>query len=218
MVVARDRRMKSQKLVIYGGGGHGRVVADAAAAAGFEVLGFLDDALSVGHQVSIWRVLGDSRWLGGKQDVGIAHGIGDNAARERATHSLASMGLVFVTVIHPSAVISPTARAAAGAVVLATAVLNADAQVGSGAIINTAAVVEHDAVVGDFAHVAPNATLGGGARIDRLAFLGSGAIVLPGRSVGPESLVGAGAVVTRDVKSRTVVAGVPARLMKEPET
>lgn len=46
------------------------------------------------------------------------------------------------------------------------------------------------------------------------AWLGAGAMVLPGRTVGAEAVVGAGAVVTRDVPSRVVVAGNPARVIR----
>ncbi|SFB02463.1 Hexapeptide repeat of succinyl-transferase [Amycolatopsis marina] len=44
-------------------------------------------------------------------------------------------------------------------------------------------------------------------------FLGAGAVVLMGVSIGESAVVAAGAVVTRDVPARTVVAGVPARVV-----
>ncbi|MFZ5761947.1 MAG: acyltransferase [Thermodesulfobacteriota bacterium] len=51
--------------------------------------------------------------------------------------------------------------------------------------------------------------------IRRGSWIGAGAIVLPGVCVGCNSVVGAGAVVTRDVPDRTVVAGNPARVLRE---
>jgi len=45
-------------------------------------------------------------------------------------------------------------------------------------------------------------------------WLGAGAIVVAGVTVGRGSVVAAGAVVTRDVPPRSVVAGVPARLVR----
>ena len=51
-------------------------------------------------------------------------------------------------------------------------------------------------------------------RICRGASIGSGALILSGVTIGEGALVGAGAVVTRDVASGVVVAGVPARVMR----
>ena len=49
--------------------------------------------------------------------------------------------------------------------------------------------------------------------IKRNAYIGAGAIILPGVTIGEYSIVAAGAVVTKDVPPRTIVAGVPARVV-----
>jgi acetyltransferase-like isoleucine patch superfamily enzyme len=49
------------------------------------------------------------------------------------------------------------------------------------------------------------------------AWIGTGAIILPNVSVGEGAVVGAGAVVTQDVAPFTVVAGVPARMVRRLE-
>ena len=48
-------------------------------------------------------------------------------------------------------------------------------------------------------------------------WLGAGAMILPGVTIGTKAVVAAGAVVTKDVVSKTIVGGVPARLLKELE-
>jgi UDP-2-acetamido-3-amino-2,3-dideoxy-glucuronate N-acetyltransferase len=52
-------------------------------------------------------------------------------------------------------------------------------------------------------------------RICRGASIGSGAVILAGVTVGAGALVGAGAVVTKDVAAGTVVAGCPARFLRQ---
>ena len=46
-------------------------------------------------------------------------------------------------------------------------------------------------------------------------WIGGGAIILPGITVGDEAVIGAGSVVTKDVRAKTLVAGNPARIIKE---
>lgn len=51
--------------------------------------------------------------------------------------------------------------------------------------------------------------------IERNAWLGGGVIVLPGVTVGENAVVGAGAVVTKNVSPNVVVAGNPAREIRQ---
>ncbi len=71
----------------------------------------------------------------------------------------------------------------------------------------------------------PHATVDGGlqteadwavipTRVCRGASIGSGAVIMCGVTIGERALIGAGAVVTKDVLAGTVVAGVPARLVR----
>lgn len=52
-------------------------------------------------------------------------------------------------------------------------------------------------------------------RIGSRCFIGTKAIIMPGVTIGDEVIVAAGAVVTKDVPSHTMVAGNPAKIIRE---
>ncbi len=57
--------------------------------------------------------------------------------------------------------------------------------------------------------------VGGGVIIEDDCWIGAGAIILNGITIGKGSVVGAGSVVTKDVPPYTIVAGNPARKIKD---
>jgi sugar O-acyltransferase (sialic acid O-acetyltransferase NeuD family) len=200
----------SGPIVVFGAGGHGKVVCDILLASGVEVAGFIDDG-KIGARVLGLPVVGGRAWLEGRS-ARVALGIGDNAARERVAEACLKAGASLVTAIHPRAVVAASATVGEGAVVMALAVVNPDAEIQRGAIVNTGAVIEHDCLVGAFAHVSPGAAMAGACKVHARAHLGIGAAMLPGTAVVAGAVVGGGAVVTRDVAARSVVLGVPAKL------
>ncbi len=146
--------------------------------------------------------------------TGVILGIGQNQARQRVAESCRKLGYELVTLVHPSAVLSPSAHVGAGTVIMAQVAVNADAHIGEGVILNTGAVIEHDVVLGDFSHVSPRSVLGGGARLGEGSQLGIGGVVLPRAVVGRHSIVGGGATVVHDVPDGVVAIGTPARVLR----
>jgi sugar O-acyltransferase (sialic acid O-acetyltransferase NeuD family) len=204
------------RVAIIGAGGHAKVVADAAIAAGCDkIIGYLDDDLSLaGCAVIGLPVLGKtSAW----RDFGIdtvVPAIGSNRPRRDIIRRAASEGATVLTIIHPSATVSAWATLHAGVTAMAGSVINAGAIIGENTIINTGAIVEHDCRIGSHVHVAPGCCVAGEVRIGDGTFLGIGSRVLPGLGIGDWCVVGAGAVVTRDIDSNRTVVGVPARIVQ----
>lgn len=201
-------------IYVFGGGGHGKVVAEAAIASHlFAVRGFLDDDTSrYGRLLMGFPIEGGLDAIRGRQGrVGVALGVGSNKARLAVFERLVAEGQTIVTVVHPSAVVASAATLGVGCYVGPLAVIHADARVGRACIVNSGAIVEHDNVLGDGVHVSPKAALGGNVTLGDRVHIGLGASVIPGVTIGARSVVGAGAVVIADVPPDTTVVGVPAK-------
>jgi sugar O-acyltransferase (sialic acid O-acetyltransferase NeuD family) len=208
------------RIIIFGGGGHGKVVADLVRACGHDVTGFVDVVEARIGQVA---EPGGARILYMEDEFmetldetrdfdGIALALGENANRLRAYYELAGQ-VPLPPLIHPSATVSPSASIGDGTVVMPGVVINADADVGQAVILNSACVVEHDCRIDDAAHVSPGAILAGETVVETRAWVGSGATVIPKCTVGTDAVVGAGATVIHDVAPSTTVVGTPARVL-----
>jgi sugar O-acyltransferase (sialic acid O-acetyltransferase NeuD family) len=207
----------SDLLLIWGAGEHGKVILDIARSAGrFARIAFLDDERTrIGTTFCECDVVSGVEELKRFAGNAVVIAVGDNRNRARCFDCAVASGLLPTTLIHPTAMVSPSARIGHGTVVMPGAIINACAFVGDNCIVNSGAIVEHDCRIAEHVHVSPGAVLGGDVKIGALAHIGLGAVVLPGARVGAESIVGAGAVVLKEVPARCTVAGVPAKVLKK---
>ncbi len=198
-------------LLILGAGGHAKVVADIARQSGWTISGFVDELKPerAGQLFDGAPILGEIPAADRPLEIALA--IGDCRARLRALQRTATSQYRLPPLVHPRAIVAPSARMGAGTQVMAGAILNPDAVLGRAVIVNTAATVDHDCEIADGVHLAPGVHLAGQVTIGEGAFLGIGAVVKPGVRIGAGCVVGAGAVVLRDLPDNSTVAGVPAR-------
>lgn len=170
--------MAITRLLVVGAGGHGRSVAEAAELSGqFVVVGFLDDSLPAGETVLGFPLLGPvasmAQHLATADQAIVA--IGNNTVREKLLQQLAAAGFKWATVVHPRAIVSPSAVLGAGSAVMAGAIVGTEACLGISSIVNCGAVVDHHATVEDFGHLGVNASMAGGAVLGRGAWMQAGA-------------------------------------------
>lgn len=197
-------------LIVFGAGGHGRVVAEAA---------MLEDRWHSIHASARSLPAGQSELLPGINlldaaaalalNPAIHIAIGNNQAREKEASAWGHERLA--TVVHPLASVSQFSSIASGCFVAASAVVGPMAVVGKCVIINHGAVVDHDVEVGAFSHIAPNASLGGHVKLGQRTLIGSGAVVLPSVVICDDVIVGAGSVVNANLQAPGTYAGIPAR-------
>lgn len=125
--------------------------------------------------------------------------------------------------IEPGAIIRDQVVVGDNAVIMMGALINIGAEIGEGSMIDMGAVLGGRAMVGKRSHVGAGTVLAGvvepasaqPVRIGDDVLIGANAVVLEGVQVGNGAVIAAGAVVTKDVAPHTVVAGVPARYIKD---
>ena len=207
-----DRR----PVIIVGGGGHAKVVADVLQLQGYSVLGYTDIDSEKGYLPSTIPFLGNDQAIFGHQPASIflANGLGSvrsTAGRRQLYERFANAGYQFVKLIHPSAVVASNVMLGEGAQIMAGAVIQPGTSVDKNVIVNTKASLDHDCLISNHVHVAPGVTISGGVCVGEGTHIGTGAIIIQGISIGENCLIGAGAVVVADVKDGMAVTGVPAR-------
>lgn len=206
-----------KRIGLVGAGGHARVIRDMIAAQeDMKLIALFDDkyeasweeqGIQHGPISSIFKYVHEL-------DVKLVIAVGNNTIRKKITDRLQLSIESYATIIHPSAIISPSASIGRGTVIMPYVVVNADAVIGNHVILNTASVVEHDNQVGCYAHISPNATLTGNVTIGTGTQIGAGTALIPGVTIGEWSVIGAGSTVIRDVPPNCTAVGSPAKVIK----
>lgn len=205
-----------KKVVLIGakGNAHAGVVLDIIREYSlYDVIGFLDDNRALQNTAVLGvPVLGTVQDFlqNVPEEVSFFVCIGNNLFRKNVQELIKKHQREMVNVIHPTAIISASAKLGQGIFIGAKVVITHNVQMGDGVLINTAATIDHDNILGDYVNVCPGCHTSGRVKIKESAFLGTGVTVIPDITIGEQAVVGAGSVVIKDVEPGTTVVGVPA--------
>ena len=127
--------------------------------------------------------------------------------------------------IEPGAIIRDQVEIGDNAVIMMGAIINIGAVIGEGSMIDMGAVLGGRATVGKHCHIGAGAVLAGVIEpasatpviVEDDVLIGANAVVIEGVRIGRGAVVAAGAVVISDVEPDTVVAGIPARVIKRKD-
>jgi 2,3,4,5-tetrahydropyridine-2,6-dicarboxylate N-acetyltransferase len=127
--------------------------------------------------------------------------------------------------IEPGAHIRDHVVIGKSAIILMGAVINIGAVIGEGTMIDMNAVVGARAIIGSKCHIGAGAVVAGVLEppsktpviIEDDVLVGANAVILEGVRIGKGAVVAAGAVVISDVAPDTVVAGSPAKFIKNKD-
>lgn len=124
----------------------------------------------------------------------------------------------FVTVVHPSAVISKFAKKIGRGVCLHPFVsVGPNVTIGNHVQIYAQSLIGHNSTLDDHTYIANNACVGAHVHLKKGAYLGTNCCLIEDITVGEWALIGMGAVVLKDVPAYTKVVGNPARVIGKVE-
>lgn len=208
-----------QRLVIVGAGGFGREVAWLAGSLPetWDLVGFIDDNEAVqGTTISGFPVLGRLSETDRYADARLVVAVGSPRIRKKVVDRLVELGRTrFATLVHPSAHVNEFSSIGDGSIVTAVTYISDKTVLGRHCILNANSAIGHDTTIGDFSTLAGHVDICGNVSIGNGTEIGVGAVVVPGVNIGAGSLCCAGSVVANNVAHNAVVAGNPARRIKD---
>jgi len=205
------------RILIVGAGGFGREVMQWARDAWAERAALIAGFLSADNDLLQGRyqrpgVVGSPEEFVPESGDALLLAIGIPETRRRVAERLKSRGGTFITLIHPTAIVTPTATIGAGSILCPYSILSDAARIGDCVLMNYHSSLGHDASAGDYAVLSPYAALGGNAHIAEDVFLGMHASVGPGKRIGARSKVSANSCALADAPADAIIYGSPGRV------
>src|SRR5690606_25296975 len=122
-----------KQYIIYGNGGHSKVIRDIIEITGGEIVAVYDENHPYNPEAF--------------PNAEAVIAIGNNDIRQKIAQEITH---TFATLIHPKAVVASHALIGEGSVILANAVVQEQATIGQHCIIQPNVTIDHDAQIGDF--------------------------------------------------------------------
>lgn len=200
-------------IIIIGAGGHAKVIADIIYKSGDNLIGFLDDNLSLqGKKIYLdKKVIGTTKDIDKYKEYYFVIGIGNNSIRKKINNE---NNLKLYTAIHPSAIIAQDVKIGTGSVIMAGVVINPGTVIGKNCIINTCSSLDHDNLLEDYVHISPGAHLAGTVSVKEGTWICTGATIINNITIAQNNIIGAGSVVIKDINEENgTYVGVPVKML-----
>ena len=204
------------EIVIVGAGGFAREVHHWA------VNTFSDDAFTIKgflssnpHDLERFEIscpiIGDVETHNIQEEDRFLLAIGDIDTRKRVVNCLKKGGAQFLTLIHPTAIVTETATLGEGVIVCPFATVSDHCQLGDFVLMNFYSSCGHDAKIGNYCVLSPYSTINGYATVEDEVFLGTHSTVAPYKRVGRRTRISANSAAMYDIPALSFVVGVPGK-------
>lgn len=196
------------KIIIIGAGGHAAEIRDyithynlsVKTEAQWEVIGFLDDNennyIAYDFKEPFLGTIKDHQV---RKEAAYIMGIANIKYRRPIVSTFIDQGAQFATLIHPTAIISPSAIINEGCVISHNASVGPKAKIGKFNMLNSRCTIGHDTQMGDYNFIGPQVVLSGLTKIGNDNMFGVNAATIPSIEVGCNNTIAAGMILTKNV-------------------
>lgn len=210
-------------IILIGSGQHAEVVLyNIKEQAQYKAIGILDnDPGKIGKTVLGLPVIADYSDISIKKVEKEYHtnrfviGFGNMKYRKIVFQTFIRQGWEPVNIIHPNAVVSPSAQLGKGILIEAGCLVTPSPIIGDNVVINTGSQVNHDNILEDHVYIASGVILSGSVFIGENTLIDDGVIVSLGKKIGKNCIIGAGSVVTKDIGDDMVAYGNPCKIIRK---
>jgi sugar O-acyltransferase (sialic acid O-acetyltransferase NeuD family) len=215
------------KLLIYGAGGYGKIVSDLIdnctneAYVKAEKIFVIDAEYqeSLGNPVKFYgssvMTYDETSMIDDKTDYQFVIAVGDSYDRESMYNKMLERGFKSATIIDRTARVSKTAVLGQGCLVHEYSVIDPDVLIGENGVVKRYSLVGHDSQLGNHVSVSNYAGIGGECKVGDRTYIGMGAIIREKTAVGDDAVIGMGSIILENVADHLVVAGHPAKVLRE---
>jgi sugar O-acyltransferase (sialic acid O-acetyltransferase NeuD family) len=211
-----------QPLVIVGASGFGREVACLvedinAIQPKWNLLGLVDDNLK-NDTIEGFNILGtvkDIYLMEPRPMIVVA--IADPPTKKRLAESFKADGFKFATLIHPTVSIGKKVTIGEGTIICRNTLFTTNIDIGEHCIINVNCSFGHDTKVEDYVSIMSHTAIAGDVLVGSGCYFGLNCTVINKISLGEWSTYGAGTVVVRNMPTKIVAVGSPAKIIRSKE-
>lgn len=202
-----------KEVIIIGAGGHGaeideyiRYNNEIGKSEKIRVAGFLDDnPENYSRYMLSAPLLGSIKDYVPDKNIQYIIGIANLKYRRLFVESFLNKGAVFLSFIHKSAYISPSAEIGAGVIIAPNVNIGPNVKIGDYTLINSRCSLGHDTKLGKYNFISPNVCFSGFTEVGDDNLFGINSATIPKIKVGNKNKIAAGMVLDSNVGDESVV-------------
>ena len=202
-----------KKVIIIGAGGHAAELVDyidyinnSSEELKFEIIGLIDD-----NKENYTHYNYRSKYLGTIQEHTIDENIyyliaiASTSTRKMIVEKFKIKGAQFIGLIHPTALISNSAKIGEGVVISHNVSLGPKVVLGDFNVLNSRCTIGHDSIVGNYNFISPQVAVGGYSKIGNENLFGTNSCIIPNIKIGNNNKVTAGMVVDKTINDNETI-------------